>query len=125
MDCLEKQYDNAVALVERNGQLIKYTSGIQAREDVKTLGGRILPDNETPGKAANGYIIEPGDKVIVMQYGPHGSRLRIRAIAKQINKKSVKVEMKFYGQKTGNVRTEDRTITLKYVFRADWEERAD
>lgn len=125
MDCLEKRYDNAVALVERNGQLIKYTSGIQAREDVKALGGRILPDSETPGKAANHYIIEPDDKVLVVQYGPKGSRFWIRGIAKKVNKTSVKVEMKFFGQKTGDVRTEVKTISLKYIFRADWEERAN
>ena len=125
MYCLEKRYDNAVALVERDGQLIKYTSGIQAREDVKSLGGRILPDSETPGLAANHYIIEPGDKVLIAQYGPRGSRFWIRAVAKKVNKTSVKVEMKFYGPKTGEVRTENKTITLKYIFRADWEERTN
>lgn len=125
MDCLEKRYDNAVALVERNGQLIKYKSGIQAREDVKAHGGRILSDNETPGLSANHYIIEPGDKVLVVEYGRHGSRLHIRGIAKKVNKTSVKVEMKFFGRKTGDVRTEDKTIKLKYIFRADWEERAN
>ncbi len=125
MDCLEKRYDNAVALVERDGQLIKYKSGTQAREDVKLLGGRILPDRDTPGLAANHYIIEPGDKVLIAQYGPRGSRFWIRAIAKKVNKTSVKVEMKFYGQKTGEVRTENKTITLKYIFRADWEERTN
>lgn len=125
MDCLEKRYSNAVALVERDGQLIPYTSGIQAREDVKELGGRILTDRETPGKAANHYIIEPGDKVLVCQYGPRGSRFWIRAVAKKINKSSAKVEMKFFGQKTGEVRTEEKTVSLKYIFRADWEERAN
>ena len=125
MDCLEKRYSNAVALVERDGQLIPYTSGIQAREDVKSMGGRILSDSETPGLAANHYIIEPGDKVLIAQYGPRGSRFWIRAIAKKVNKTSAKVEMKFYGQKTGDVRTEKKTINLKYIFRADWEERAN
>ena len=80
MDCLEKRYSNAVALVERDGQLIKYTSGTQAREDVKSMGGRILSDSETPGLAANHYIIEPGDKVLIAQYGPRGSRFWIRAV---------------------------------------------
>ena len=123
MDCLEKRYSNAVALVERDGQLIPYTSGIQAREDVKSMGGRILPDRETPGLAANHYIIEPGDKVLIAQHGPRGSRFWIRAVAKKVNKTSAKVEMKFYGQKTGEVHTEDKTVTLKYIFRADWQER--
>ena len=123
MECLEKKYSNAVALVERNGQLIKYTSGIQARADVKALGGRILSDRETPGLSANHYILEVGDKVLVVQYGLHGSRMHIRAIVKKVNKASAVVEIKFYGKKTGEVRTEERTVKLQYVFRADWPER--
>ena len=125
MECLEKKYSNAVALVERDGQLIKYTSGIQAREDVKALGGRILTDRETPGLSANHYILETGDKVLVVQYGQHGARMHIRAIVKKVNKASAVVEIKFYGKKNGEVRIEERTVKLQYVFRADWPEREE
>lgn len=119
---MEKRYNNPVALVERNGEIIKYYSGIQARADVQSLGGRILSDNETPGKTLGGYIVEPGDKVVVMQHMKGGARFHIRATVKKVNKTTVVVEMRFKGKVTGQIMTEDRTVSTKYVYREEWEE---
>ena len=120
MNITQSQFTNAVCIVERNGVQIKYASGIEAMEDVKQLGGRLLPAHETPGKALNGYIIEPGDKVTIERHGNRGARFFVKGIARKVNAKSVAVEIVFTGKTTGTKVSEVKTISTRFIHRCEW-----
>lgn len=124
---LERKYDNPTAVAIIAGEQKYFTNAVEAMAEATRTGGRFVPARETVGKVANGYIVFPGDKVVVLQHQRGGARFRIRGTVVKCNKRSIVVNVRYAGrdprtgQLTGNYHEEQRTIPVEYVWRDEWE----
>jgi len=117
-----QEYSNPVAIAVIGEQRKFYTNACTAQTEAAAAGGYVLPANATPGKVANGYIVAPGDKVVVLHHGVKASCWQIKATVVKVNAKTVTVDLRFKGRTTGALRTERRAIANDKIWRCDWGE---
>lgn len=66
--------------------------------------------------------LSPGDKVLRVRHGSHGSRFFEKAVVKKVTPKRVTVDIRLKGHVTGDVQWKPVSVDRWYLVRHNWKE---